>query len=261
MIYAKFRDFQSFLCKYDAFHAFSRHICRIIADVTATCETLQYGITWISRNTHESFAIGMQLRYKRSIYDVAVLTSDSQHGTVGRIELQDAQGLVLRPFLEAAVQLELHDPRRPGLTLRTSYTILEGCAASSRFAQRVVVRWQRPFAPLLLLRQHNARPFDDIVYTTASTPVPSNDPSDTCVDTHVRFLRKTCTCFILLFPSPFFLFLSHTLRTRASNHRTRKTTISPECVCLPRSVFFYTFNLRNENAIERLRSENRLRNN
>lgn len=116
MIYAKFRDFQSFLCKYDAFHAFSRHICRIIADVTATCETLQYGITWISRNTHESFAIGMQLRYKRSIYDVAVLTSDSQHGTVGRIELQDAQGLVLRPFLEAAVQLELHDPRRPGLT-------------------------------------------------------------------------------------------------------------------------------------------------
>lgn len=48
------------------------------------------------------------------MYDVAVLlTSDSQHGPVGRIELQDAQGLVLRPFLEAAVQLELHDPCSP----------------------------------------------------------------------------------------------------------------------------------------------------
>lgn len=136
----------------------------------------------------------------------------------------------------------------------TSYTMLEGCAASPRFAQRVVVvRWQRPFALLLLLRQHNARLCVDIVYTTtARTPVP-NCWSIQHVRCHARASSAENTFHVFIIFSSHRLPFSLSLTLRAhSKHASfeapnaRKTTISPERVCLPPSLFFYAFHSCNE---------------
>jgi len=89
----------------------------------------------------------MQSRYKRRSTYAELLTSDSQHGPVGRIQLQDAQGLVLRPFLEAAVQLELHDPRSPS---RPTASLTPCSGAAPHASLRVFASHERrcPYVPL-----------------------------------------------------------------------------------------------------------------
>lgn len=169
----------------------------------------------------------MQLRYKRrSMYNIAVLTSDSQHGPVGRIELQDAQGLVLRPFLEAAVQLELHDPRSPSRPI-ASLTPCSGAAPHASFCfVRRVARWQCPYAPLPAQRvvNNNSRPFLDIVYITARCDTKHHRVHPTHVRVDARASTAENVTLTPLFPLPF-------SRPRARADRVVCFSSETRCVC------------------------------
>lgn len=171
----------------------------------------------------------MQLRYKRSMYDVAVLTSDSQDGPVGRIELEDAQGLVLRPFLEAAVQLELHDPRSPSRPI-ASFTPCSGAAphASLRFARRAMAMSLRATTSTTLRRQlaavsrhclyhrHRAPPIHPIHMRTdarASTAKNSN--------THTTVPSPLCSLCRLRVHADCARLIRNTSRLRAARRNIR----------------------------------------
>lgn len=140
---------------------------------------------------------------------LCTLTRDSQHGSIGRIELQDAQRLVLRPFLQTAVQLELHDRRcrrRSPSQPDRLFPHLHHCSSSYLLILGTIYDRSTFSLPVnghyrVTTSSTRARPSADIVYTGAMTrarahvtPSTANcHPSDTCVRADARARRENVT--------------------------------------------------------------------